>query len=86
VCVTENLVGIDQLKEDNVYARNNGVNFILTEALGLASYVFVDFGDSHKITDYSASELKSHVIESIYKQGDKLKVRVVMKGEIGGNG
>lgn len=54
VCVTENLVGIDKLKEDNEYARANGVNFIMTEALGLASYVFVDFGDSHKITDYSA--------------------------------
>ena len=44
-------MGINKLIELNEKCRQKGKGFILSENMGLASYVFVDFGAQHTIFD-----------------------------------
>ena len=51
VCITHTNLPISELVKVNQGCRANKTGFILAETLGLAGYVFVDFGDKHIVTD-----------------------------------
>ena len=68
VCITENLMGINKLIELNEKCRQKGKGFILSENMGLASYVFVDFGAQHTIFDKNGEPTRQLIVSGIARE------------------
>ena len=51
----------------DAFCRNNNIKFIYGICLGLAGYIFVDFGSIHTITDENGQEPGIYLIKSISK-------------------
>ena len=49
----------------DAFCRNNNIKFIYGICLGLAGYIFVDFGSIHTITDENGQEPGIYLIKSI---------------------
>lgn len=57
--------GISDLEAYNDYCRQNNIGFILCECYGLASSVFVDYGDSFVTRDKTGEEVKTAIVSGI---------------------
>ena len=51
----------------DTFCRSNNIKFIYGMCLGLAGYIFVDFGSYHVITDENGQEPGTYLIKSISK-------------------
>ena len=51
----------------DTFCRTNNIKFIYGMCLGLAGYIFVDFGSYHVITDENGQEPGTYLIKSISK-------------------
>jgi molybdopterin/thiamine biosynthesis adenylyltransferase len=65
VCYTERFETIDHLEKINEFCRANKVGFILSETLGAAGYAFLDYGNSHIVTDNDGEATKSFIVVAI---------------------
>lgn len=65
VCLTENFLSQEKNFALNEACRAKGVGFILAETLGAAGYIFLDYGDNHKITDLDGEPCKQFIVSSI---------------------
>jgi len=65
ICVTENLTGFESLMSLDAACRVAGKGFVLAETLGAAGYVFVDFGEQHKVFDMDGEPTKQFVISKV---------------------
>ena len=67
VIVTDTLNG-QLLEELGDFCHNKDIGFIVTGGLGLYGYLFVDFGEKHKITDKNGENLLHAIISHIGKE------------------
>ena len=65
VCYTERFENITNLEKINEFCRANKVGFILSETLGAAGYAFLDYGNSHIVTDHDGEATKSFIVVAI---------------------
>lgn len=75
VVVTENLMGLDALIALNEKCRASKIGFILSETLGAAGYIFLDYGSDFVITDENGEQTKSFIVTNI-TQDEKACVTV----------
>ena len=62
VVITENLFGSEILEQIDQKCRESKIGFILAENMGLASYVFVDYGLEHVVTDRDGETTKQSIV------------------------
>ena len=71
IIITE-IMNLDVLNKININCRKNKIGFIYTLCLGLASSIFIDFGENHIIKDRDDSPKESKFIKRIIKENEKL--------------
>jgi ubiquitin-activating enzyme E1 len=58
ICITHTNQTIGELTKLDQFCRENKIGFILAETLGLAGFIFVDYGEHHIVTDLDGEPCK----------------------------
>lgn len=69
VCFTEVFTTFEDVVEIDKICRENKVGFILSETLGAAGYIFLDYGEQFVITDADGEQTKSFIVSNITNEG-----------------
>ena len=72
VCITENFFGAAGLREINEECRKNKVGFLLCETMGVAGYIFSDFGDEFYVNDPDGISPKQFIVRDITQEENAL--------------
>ena len=64
VIITE-IIDIETAESLNQYCRKKNIGFIYTSEFGLASFLFIDFGDDFNVEDLNGKENEKYFIKSI---------------------
>lgn len=75
ICITHTTLSITDLVALNEKCRENKTGFVLSETLGAAGYIFVDFGDKHVVSDLDGEPCKQFILSGI-TQDEKGQVHV----------
>ena len=68
VAITEMVLSGPKMAAMNEACRTNKVGFILTETMGAAGYIFLDYGDEFIITDDNGEQTKSFIVTNITQE------------------
>lgn len=72
VCITENFFGSAVLREINEECRSKKVGFLLAETMGVAGYVFSDFGEKFLVNDLDGESPKQCIVRDISQEENGL--------------
>lgn len=72
VVYTENFENLDHLIAVNNFCRENKVGFIVCETLGLAGYVFLDYGKEFMVLDADGEQTKQFIVSNISSEEEAL--------------
>ena len=62
VVYTEVFESIEKVIEANEFCRSKNIGFILSQALGVTGYTFVDYGDQFMVSDMDGEDTKSFIV------------------------